>query len=36
VTGFTYQIDDGPVILATLEVVNGEFSQFAPPQATAE
>jgi hypothetical protein len=36
VTGFTYQIDDGPVILATLEVVNGEFSQFAPPQATTE
>jgi hypothetical protein len=36
VTGFTYQIDDGPVILATLEVVNGEFSQFAPPQATTQ
>jgi len=34
VTGFSYQINDGPVILATLEVVNREFSQFATPQAT--
>jgi hypothetical protein len=34
VTGFSYQINDDPVILATLEVINREFSQFATPQAT--
>jgi hypothetical protein len=36
VTSFSYQIDDGPVILATLEVVNREFRQFATPQATTQ
>jgi hypothetical protein len=36
VTGFSYQINDGPVILATLEVINREFSQFATPQATTQ
>ena len=36
VTGFTYEINDGPVILATLEVINREFSQFAAPQATTQ
>jgi hypothetical protein len=34
VTAFSYQINNGPVILATLEVINGEFRQFATPQAT--
>jgi hypothetical protein len=29
VTAFAYQINDGPMILATLEVINREFSQFA-------
>jgi hypothetical protein len=36
VTAFSYQIDDSPVILATLEVINREFRQFAPPQATTQ
>ena len=36
VTAFSYQINDGPVILATLEVINGEFRQFATPQATTQ
>jgi hypothetical protein len=36
VTAFSYQINDGPVILATLEVINREFSQFATPQATTQ
>jgi len=26
VTGFSYQINDAPVILATLEVINRQFS----------
>jgi hypothetical protein len=36
VTAFSYQTSDGPVILATLEVINREFSQFATPQATTQ
>jgi hypothetical protein len=36
VTAFSYQINDGPVILAALEVINREFSQFATPQATTQ
>jgi hypothetical protein len=36
VTAFSYQINDGPVILATLEVINREFSQLATPQATTQ
>jgi len=36
VTAFSYQINDGPVILAMLEVINREFSQFAMPQATTQ
>jgi len=36
VTAFSYQINDGPMILATLKVVNREFSQFAPPQTATE
>jgi len=35
-TTFAYQIHDGPAILATLEVINREFSQFATPQATTQ
>jgi hypothetical protein len=36
VTAFSYQINDGPMILATLEVINREFSQFATPQTTTQ
>jgi hypothetical protein len=36
VTALSYQVDDGPMILATLEVIYREFSQFAPPQATTQ
>jgi hypothetical protein len=35
-TTFPYQINDGPVILPTLEVINREFSQFATPQAATQ
>jgi hypothetical protein len=31
VTAFSYQINGGPVILATLKVINREFGQFATP-----
>jgi hypothetical protein len=34
VTAFSNQIGDGPVILATLDVINRDFSQLAPPPAT--
>jgi hypothetical protein len=27
---------DGPVILATLEMINGQFSQLATPQPTTQ
>jgi hypothetical protein len=36
VAAFSYQTSDGPVILATLELINREFSQFATPQATTQ
>jgi hypothetical protein len=31
VTGFANQVDDGPVILSTLEMINGQFGQLATP-----
>src|SRR5258708_36097265 len=36
VTSFSYEINDGPAILATLKMINHEFSQFATPQATTQ
>jgi hypothetical protein len=36
VTAFSYEINDGPVILATLEVINREFRQFATPQTATQ
>jgi hypothetical protein len=35
VSGFSYQINDGPVIVASLALINREFSQFATPQTAA-
>jgi hypothetical protein len=32
VTGFANQIDDGPVILATLEMINGQSKSRLPPE----
>jgi hypothetical protein len=36
VTTFPYQINDGPVMLAALEVINREFNQFETPQVTTQ
>jgi hypothetical protein len=36
VAAFTYEIDNGPVFLAPLQVREIQISQFAPPQTTAK
>ena len=35
-TGFANQVDDGPVILSTLEMINGQFGQLAAPQSATQ
>jgi hypothetical protein len=36
VTGFAHLIDDGPMILALLEMLHGQLSQLPPPQSTTQ